>query len=98
MAETTTEERIEADYQKIVKAAPQGPEAVRKVMQGISPGKDWTEAAWELIEARSETRPSFLYEDKETGAIVHWSPAEGVLRKLLNAPLLQKIPPATPGE
>jgi hypothetical protein len=84
---------IEAGYQRVLAAAPQGPEAVRKIIEEISQGTaDWIGDAWDLLEARQRGRPWFLYKDKETGGFLHSSPQEGVLRKLLNA----EIPPSPP--
>jgi len=86
VAETTSGEPIEKSYQKLLTAAKDGPDAVRKAVEEISPGSpDWIEAAWDVILARQQDHPRFNYSDEETGATVHWPSDEGVLRKTLNA-------------
>jgi hypothetical protein len=84
---------IEASYQRVVAAAPQGPAAVRMIIEEIRPGtRNWMRDAGDLLEARQKGRPRFLYKDTETGGFLHWSQREGVLRNLLNS----EIPPSPP--
>ena len=84
MPEPITEETIEKDYRRMVVAAQEGPEAVQQVMQKISPGQDWIPAAWDLIKRRNQDRPRFTWQDPDTKLLIHFSPKEKVLRRLLN--------------
>jgi hypothetical protein len=81
--------QLEKNYRKMVAAAKDGAEAVRNAMEEISPGSDWIGAARDLIRARQATIPRFQY-DHPDGQTLPWSPEEGVLRKILNAPLLKE--------
>ena len=66
---------IEASYRKLMAAAPQGPAEVRKIVEEIQPGtRDWIRKAWDVLEAQQQGRPRFLWADRETAGLVHWSP------------------------
>jgi hypothetical protein len=66
-------------------AATQGREAVRMVMQELSPGKSWAQAASDLVEAWEAIRPGMMWDDPEFGGTICFPPAERPLRKLLSA-------------
>ena len=79
---------IEAAYRKLLRAARRGPEAVRRTIEKLRPGtSDWRRTAWDILEARQKGRPEFLFKDPKSGGFLHWSPEEGVLRRILNAGL-----------
>ena len=70
----------------MVAASEQGPEAVRQVMKEISPDNpDWVQAASDLIRARKNSIPHFIWEDPEFGGTICFPPTERPLRKILNA-------------
>jgi hypothetical protein len=91
--EPTADEQVQQNYRKMVAAGAQGREAVQQVMQEISPGEDWTEAASNLIQAWEEIRPRMLWDDPEFGGTICFPPAERPLRKLLNAACTQERRP-----
>jgi len=56
--------KVEANYRRALAATPEGAEAVRKIIEEITPGmRDWIRATWELLETRDKGQPKFLYID-----------------------------------
>lgn len=80
-----TDEQVQQNYRRMMVAAPQGREAVRMVMQELSPGRPWAQAASDLIEAWEAIRPGMMWDDPEFGGTICFPPAERPLRKLLSA-------------